>query len=50
MKDPQLNSLVKDNWSFHIRYDQDDNNLAIFDLYAFGMIAKKLKRNEHETK
>ena len=50
MKDPQLRALVKDNWSFHIRYDRDDNNLAIFDLYTFGMIAKKLKRSEHETK
>ena len=46
MRDPQLNTLVKNNWSFHIRYDQNDNNLAIFDLYTFGMITKKLKRSE----
>ena len=46
MKDQQINTLVKNNWSFHIRYDQNDNNLAIFDLYTFGMITKKLKRSE----
>ena len=53
MKDPQLRALVKDNWSFHIRYDRDDNNLAIFDLYTFGMIAKihiQTKINELEKK
>ena len=40
-----LSQMVKDNWAFHIRYNSDDNDLAIFDLAAFGMGLKKVKRN-----
>ena len=45
MKDNKLSRLVNDNWAFHIRYNSDDNDLAIFDLAAFGMGLKKVKRN-----
>ena len=50
MKDSKLNTLVQDKWSFHIRYNNNDNDLAIFDYWLFGMTAKKLKRSEYETK
>ena len=49
MKDHKLSRMVKDNWAFHIRYNSDDNDLAIFDLAAFGMGLKKLKRNKENT-
>ena len=45
MQDNKLSHMVKDNWAFHIRYNSDDNDLAIFDLAAFGMGLKKVKRN-----
>ena len=45
MQDNKLSQMVKDNWAFHIRYNSDDNDLAIFDLAAFGMGLKKVKRN-----
>ena len=45
MKDSKLNTLVQDKWAFHIRYNADDNNIAIFDYKAFGMELKKVKRN-----
>ena len=45
MQDNKLSQMVKDNWAFHIRYNSDDNDLAIFDLAAFGMGLKKFKRN-----
>ena len=50
MKDSKLNTLVQDKWAFHIRYNNNDNDLAIFDYWLFGMTAKKLKRSEYETK
>ena len=46
MKDDKLSRLVNDNWAFHIRYNSDDNDLAIFDLAAFGMNLKKIKRED----
>ena len=45
MKDDKLSRLVNDNWAFHIRYNSDDNDLAIFDLATFGMSLKKVKRD-----
>ena len=37
--------LVDKGWTFHIRYNSNDNDLAIFDLKLFGMELKKVKRN-----
>lgn len=45
MKDRKGKMLVDDGWVFHIRYNSDDNNIAIFDLKLFGMNVKKMKRN-----
>ena len=47
MKDHKLKLLVDDQWAFHIRYNSDDNNLAIFDYWSFGMSLKKIKRREN---
>jgi hypothetical protein len=47
MKDHKLKLLVDDQWAFHIRYNSDDNNLAIFDYWSFGMSLKKIKRGEY---
>ena len=45
MNDPDGYSLIDQGWAFHIRYNRDDNNIAIFDYKAFGMELKKVKRN-----
>ena len=45
MNDPDGYKMVDQGWSFHIRYNSDDNDLAIFDLKLFGMELKKVKRN-----
>ena len=45
--DRQMSNLLSDGWSFHIRYNQDDNDLAIFDLERFGDSIKKVKRNNN---
>ena len=45
MNDPDGYSLIDQGWAFHIRYNADDNNIAIFDYKAFGMELKKVKRN-----
>ena len=45
MNDPDGYMLVDQGWAFHIRYNSNDNDLAIFDLKLFGMELKKVKRN-----
>ena len=45
MNDHDGYSLIDQGWAFHIRYNADDNNIAIFDYKAFGMELKKVKRN-----
>ena len=47
MKDDKLSRLVNDNWAFHIRYNSDDNDLAIFDFNAFGINLKKIERRKY---
>ena len=48
MNDDKLSKLVNDNWAFHIRYNSDDNELAIFDFNAFGINLKKIERKKYE--
>ena len=48
MNDDKLSKLVNDNWAFHIRYNSDDNELAIFDFNAFGINLKKRERKKDE--
>jgi hypothetical protein len=45
MNDPDGYKLVDRGWVFHIRYNSNDNDLAIFDLKLFGMELKKVKRD-----
>ena len=47
LSDEDTNNLIKNGWSFHIRYNKDDNDLAIFDLERFGENIKKVKRNNY---
>ncbi len=42
-----MSILIDNQWAFHIRYNQDDNDLAIFDPNAFGKELKFIKRNLH---
>jgi hypothetical protein len=45
MKDPDGYKLVDEGYAFHIRYSNNEDEIAIFDLKAFGMQLKKVKRN-----
>jgi len=47
INDEKMNDLLLKGWSFHIRYNKDDNDLAIFDLQRFGYDLKKLKRKNY---
>ena len=47
LKDDKLSRLINDNWAFHIRYNSDDNDLAIFDFNAFGINLKKIERRKY---
>tara|TARA_R100001163_G_C4927654_1_gene105011 strand:+ start:96 stop:572 length:477 start_codon:yes stop_codon:yes gene_type:complete len=44
-----VNALTQ-GWSFHIRYNNDDNDLAIFDLKRFGNSIKKIQRAKELVK
>ena len=49
LSDKKIFNLITQNWAFHIRYNNDDNNLAIFDYNAFGKELKYVKRNKNYT-
>ena len=46
MKDPDGYKLVDEGYAFHIRYSNNEDEIAIFDLKAFGMELKKISRKE----
>ena len=42
-----MSILINNQWAFHIRYNNDDNDLAIFDPNAFGDDLKYVKRKNY---
>ena len=47
LSDFKMLILIQNKWAFHIRYNNNDNDLAIFDPNAFGNELKFIKRNEY---
>ena len=35
-KDKKIKALIDNGYAFHIRYDQNDNHIKIYDPQAFG--------------
>tara|TARA_R100000008_G_C3541745_1_gene145161 strand:- start:15 stop:497 length:483 start_codon:yes stop_codon:yes gene_type:complete len=48
MSDESMYKLINNGWAFHIRYNEDDNNIAIFDLSSYGMEIIKVERGTNE--
>ena len=49
LSDFKMSILIDNQWAFHIRYNQDDNHLAIFYPNSFGKELKFIKRNLHTS-
>ena len=47
LSDLKMSTLINNQWAFHIRYNNDDNDLAIFDPNAFGNDLKYVKRKNY---
>ena len=47
LSDLKMSILINNQWAFHIRYNNDDNDLAIFDPNAFGDNLKYVKRKNY---
>ena len=43
LNDPDGKKIVDEGWIFHIRYNANDNDVAIFDFKVFGKELKKIK-------
>ena len=43
LNDPDGKKLVDQGWIFHIRYNDNENDVAIFDFKVFGKELKKIK-------
>ena len=39
--------MMDDDWAFHIRYNNNDNHLAIYDPKRFGNELKFVNREEY---
>ena len=50
MKDARSRVWIDEGWAFHIRYNSDDNNIAIFDPKLYGMELNKQTRVLEEKK
>ena len=42
--------LIKDKWAFHIRYNEDDDKLAIYDPNAFEDKLIFVSRSQEKNK
>ena len=49
LSDFKMSILIQNYWAFHIRYNKDDNDLAIFDPNVYGKELKYVKRNLHRN-
>ena len=52
-KDPKMSYMVDQGWAFHIRYNEDDDKLAIYDPNAFDdklifISRKEVKNGERQ--
>ena len=43
LNDPDGKKIVDEGWTFHIRYNDNDNDVAIFDFKVLGKELKKIK-------
>jgi hypothetical protein len=43
LNDPDGKKIVDEGWIFHIRYNDNENDVAIFDFKVFGKELKKIK-------